>query len=183
MTQPFLGEVRMFGGNFAIRTWAMCDGQLMSIAQNQALFSLIGTSYGGDGVQTFALPNLQSRVTVGEGTGPGLTPRTLGETGGTETVTLQISQIPSHIHGLLASQTTAAAGGEIPSASVILGTPSPSNGHLFTVDDGSQPPPIAGDLVAASCGASGGNQPHSNLMPTLCATYLIALQGVFPSRN
>jgi microcystin-dependent protein len=183
MTQPFLAEIRMFGGNFAIRGWAMCNGQLMSIAQNSALFSLIGTTYGGDGIQTFALPNLQSRVSVGEGNGPGLTPRVIGEASGQENVTLLTTQIPQHMHGLLASQTTAAAGGEVPNANVILGTPSPANGHLYTVNDGSQPPPIAEALVPASCGASGGNQQHPNLMPTLCVTFLIALEGIFPSRN
>lgn len=183
MTQPFLGEVRMFGGNFAIRGWAMCNGQLMSIAQNSALFSLIGTTYGGDGIQTFALPNLQSRVGVGEGDGPGLTPRVIGEASGQESVTLLMTQIPSHMHGLLASQTTAVAGGEVPGANVILGTPSASNGNLYSVNDGTQPPPVANTLVAASCSAAGGNQPHPNLMPTLCVTFLIALQGIFPSRN
>ena len=183
MTEPYLGEIRMFGGNFAPRGWAMCNGQLLSIAQQSALFSLVGTTYGGDGVQTFALPNLQSRVAVGQGNGGGLTPRVLGQTGGSEQVTLQPTQIPQHIHGLIASGTTAVAGGQIPNSSVVAGAPSVGTGHFYTVNDGTQPPPQADALVSASCGYAGGNQPHPNLMPTLCVTFIIALVGMFPSRN
>lgn len=183
MSNIFLGEVRMFGGNFAIRGWAFCNGQLMSIAQNSALFSLIGITYGGDGVQTFALPNLQSRISIGEGNGPGLTPRVIGEPAGTENVTLTVAQMPSHIHMLVASNTVASAGGEAPNGNVVPGKPSPANGELYTVDDGTQPPPTPFTLVAGSCGMAGGNQQHTNLMPLLCVTFLIALQGIFPSRN
>lgn len=183
MSQPFLGEIRMFGGNFAIRSWAFCNGQLMSIAQNSALFSLIGTTYGGDGVNTFALPNLQSRVAVGQGNGTGLTPRIIGEVGGQEAVVLSITQIPQHTHGLTASTTVAVSGGGAPAATLVPGVPSVTASHFYTVDDGTQPPPTPYTLTAGSCGTAGGNQQHSNLMPTLCVSFIIALQGLFPSRN
>jgi microcystin-dependent protein len=103
MANPFIGEIRMFGGNFAPRQWALCDGQLLSIAQYQALFSLLGTTYGGNGVSTFALPNLQGRLALGYGQGPGLSNYALGQTGGSETVTLTTSTMPGHNHSLLAT--------------------------------------------------------------------------------
>lgn len=183
MTQPFLGEIRMFGGNFAPRGWALCNGQLLSISSNSALFSLIGTTYGGDGRTTFALPNLQSQVAVGQGNGIGLTPRDIGQTGGAEIVTLTQQEIPAHSHGLVASTTVAGPGGEAPASSLVLGTTSVTTGHFYTVNDGSQPPPGAGQLNANSCSQVGGNQTHTNLMPTLCVSLIIALQGLFPSRN
>ena len=183
MSQPFLGEVRMFAGNFAPRSWMFCNGQLLAIAQYQALFSLLGTTFGGNGTTNFALPNLQSTIAVGEGTGPGLTPRVLGQTGGTETVTLTTSQIPSHMHALMASTTPAVSGGQAPSATVVLGTPSVTTGVLYTANTGS-PAPSPGVLVGPSVSQMGGNQPHNNLMPTLCISFIIAAQqGIFPSRN
>ena len=182
MSEPFLGEVRMFAGNFAPRGWMFCNGQLLAIAQYQALFSLIGTTFGGNGTTNFALPNLQSTIAVGEGTGPGLTPRVLGQTGGTETVTLTTAQIPAHMHMLGASTTPAVAGGQSPNASLVLGTPSVTTGVLYTNNTGS-PAPIAGTLVNKSVSEVGGNQPHDNLMPTLCVSFIIATQGIFPSRN
>lgn len=182
MTQPYVGEIRMFGGNFAPRNWMLCTGQLLAISQYTALFSLIGTTYGGDGTTNFALPNLQSRVAVGQGSGTGLTPRTIGQVGGTETVALTTAQIPAHTHGLIASQTVATSGGQTPGSSYVLGTPSES-GHFYTVDDGSQPPPTPGNLTASSCSMTGNNLPHENLMPILCVNYIIAINGIFPSRN
>jgi microcystin-dependent protein len=182
MTQPYVGEIRMFGGNFAPRNWMLCTGQLLAISQYSALFSLIGTTYGGNGTTNFALPNLQSRVTVGQGTGAGLTPRTIGEVGGTETVTVSTAQMPAHTHGLIASQTVATGGGQTPGSSYVLGTPS-GNGHFYTLDDGSQPPPTPGNLTSNSCSMAGSSLPHENLMPILCVNYIIAMVGVFPSRN
>ena len=182
MTQPFVGEIRMFGGNFAPRNWMLCTGQLLAIAQYQALFSLLGTTYGGNGTTNFALPNLQSRVTVGQGNGAGLTPRSIGETGGQETITLTTGQMPAHMHGFNASLTVGSSGGQTPSSSVVLGTPSGS-GDFYVLNDGSQPPPTAGTLPAAACSYAGGNQPHENIMPVLCVTYIIAIAGIFPSRN
>ena len=182
MTQPYVGEIRMFGGNFAPRNWMLCTGQLLAISQYSALFSLIGTTYGGNGTTNFALPNLQSRVTVGQGTGAGLTPRTIGEVGGTETVTVSTAQMPAHTHGLIASQTVATSGGQTPGSSYVLGTPS-GNGHFYTLDDGTQPPPTPGNLTSNSCSMAGNGLPHENLMPLLRVNYLIAMVGVFPSRN
>ncbi|HXD45250.1 MAG TPA: tail fiber protein [Pseudolabrys sp.] len=182
MTQPYVGEIRMFGGNFAPRGWMLCNGQLLAIAQYNALFALLGTTYGGNGTTNFALPNLQSRISVGQGNGAGLTPRTLGETGGQETVTLAMTQMPPHMHGLNASLTAAASGGQTPGSTVILGTPNGS-GELYVVDDGSQPPPTVEVLPSASCSQAGGSQPHENIMPVLCVTYIIAINGIFPSRN
>jgi microcystin-dependent protein len=182
MTQPYIGEIRMFGGNFAPRNWMLCQGQLLAISQYNALFSLIGTTYGGDGTTNFALPNLQSRVTVGQGTGAGLTARTIGQTGGQETVMLTTQQIPSHMHALNATTTTAVSGGQTPNSGVTLGTPS-GGGHLYVVDDGTQPPPTAQTLPPASCSPAGNTMPHENLMPVLCVNYIISLTGIFPSRN
>lgn len=183
MAQPFIGQVSIFAGNFAPVGYAMCNGQLMAISQNDALYALIGTTYGGDGVNTFGLPNLQSRVALHQGTGQGLTPRTIGEVGGTETVTLATTQIPNHNHGFVASTTTAVAGGQTPSGTLVPGTPSLPAGRIFAYDDGSQPPPNPKTLESASLSGAGGNQSHNNLMPTLCVSYIIALQGVFPTRN
>jgi microcystin-dependent protein len=183
MTTPYLGQITLFAGNFAISGWAFCNGQLMSISQNTALFSLLGTTYGGDGISTFGLPNLQSRVAAGQGNGAGLSPYVLGQTGGVENVTLTAVQIPPHTHGMTASSTTAVSGGQTPNSSVVPGVTSVSTGHFFAINDGSTPPPTAEKLTAASCGMAGSNQQHTNLMPTLCVTYIIALQGIFPSRN
>lgn len=182
MTQPYVGEIRMFGGNFAPRNWMLCAGQLLSISQYSPLFSLIGTTYGGNGTTNFALPNLQSRVAVGQGSGAGLTPRTIGEVGGTETVAVTTAQMPGHTHGLNASQTVATSGGQTPGSSYVLGTPS-ANGHFYTLNDGTQPPPTAASLTANSCSTAGNGLPHENLMPVLCVNYIIAISGIFPSRN
>jgi microcystin-dependent protein len=183
MTTPFVGQITMFAGNFAISGWAFCNGQLMSIAQNQALFSLLGTTYGGDGISTFMLPNLQSRVAVGQGNGAGLSPYALGQTGGTEGVTLSLQQMPSHTHAFVASTTPAVSGGQTPGSTVVPGVPSVTSGHFYVVNDGTTPPPVSETLTGGACGQSGANQQHSNLMPSLCVTYIIALVGIFPSRS
>jgi microcystin-dependent protein len=183
MTTPFLGQITMFAGNFAISGWAFCNGQTMSISQNTALFSLLGTTYGGDGISTFMLPNLQSRVSVGQGNGAGLSPYVLGQVGGVEGITLSVQQMPSHTHGFVASTTVAVAGGQTPGSAVIPGTPSVTTGHLYVANDGTTPPPISEKLTGGSCGQSGANQQHTNLMPSLCVTYIIALVGIYPSRS
>lgn len=171
MSDPFIGEIRLFAGNFAPRDWAFCNGQLMSIAQNTALFSLLGTMYGGNGQTTFALPDLRGRVPVHMGQGPGLTPRTQGEMAGSETVTLLSSQMPAHSHALRAS--TAAASGSTP-AGALLGATS-----VNSYDSSA-----AGVAMApGAIGNSGGSQPHDNMAPTLTLNYIIALFGIFPSRN
>ena len=178
MVTPFLGEVRTFAGDYAPRNWAMCNGQLLSIAQNTALFSLLGTTFGGNGVQTFALPNLQGTLAISQGSGPGLTPRTLGEVGGTEQVTLLQGNLPIHSHSLNATSQPAAVGN--PSNSVLPGTIA-SPGTLY-INPGT-PTPIPEVFPAITCGIAGQSLPHDNMMPALVITYIIALSGIFPTRN
>jgi len=178
MVTPFLGEVRTFAGNYAPRNWAMCNGQLMSIAQNAALFSLLGTTFGGNGVQTFALPNLQGTLAISQGNGPGLTARTLGEIGGTEQVTLLQGNLPIHSHSLNATSQPAAVGN--PSNSVLPGVIA-SPGTLY-INPGS-PTPTPEVFPAVTCGIAGQSLPHDNMMPALVITYIIALSGIFPTRN
>jgi len=169
MATPFIAEIVMFGGNFAPRGWAFCQGQILSIAQNTALFSLLGTTYGGNGQTTFALPDLRGRVPMQQGSGPGLTPRVLGEQGGTETVTLLITQMPAHNHSLMAK--TAAAGDTLPTGNVF------SEGSFYV------PPPANAVMSPTAIGVSGGSQPHNNMQPFLALNFIIATQGIFPSRN
>jgi microcystin-dependent protein len=172
MSNPFLGEIRMFGGNFAPRGWAFCDGQIMSISQNTALFSLLGTFYGGDGRTTFALPDLRGRVPIQQGQGVGLSLYDLGQIGGEENLTLTAAQMPAHHHNFVS---TANPGLDSPANSV-LGSPT-SGANLYA------PSGPNGTMNAAANAPVGGSQPHPNLMPYLCTSFIIALQGVFPSRN
>ena len=172
MSTPFLGEVRMFAGNFAPKDWALCNGQLLAISQNTALFSLLGTYYGGNGTTNFALPNFQSRVPVGIGQGPGLSNRNLGEFFGQEAVSLAPSQIPIHAHRQLATTNLAS------SAVGPGGAPAKSTStNFYGNGDASL------TFAAAAVGATGGNQPHNNLAPYLTVTFIIATAGIFPSRN
>lgn len=176
MATPYVGEIRMFGGNFAPRSNAFCNGQLIAIAQNTALFSLLGTIYGGNGITNFALPNLQSRAPMHFGQGPGLTDRTIGEQDGVETVTLSIAQVPAHNH-----QATglAAAGNQ----------GSPAGATWATVNVGRNPSPMyappPGNVAMnpSALAQAGGGQPHDNMPPFLVINFIIALQGVFPPRN
>jgi microcystin-dependent protein len=174
MADPFVAEIRIFPFNFAPKGWAFCDGQLMPISQNTALFSLLGTTYGGDGKSNFALPNLQGRAPMHPGQGPGLSIHDLGETAGSETVTLLQSEIPAHSHALMAqgapADTNVPADNSI--ARVIGATP-----YL---------PPAGSPLASMSNQAltpAGGDQPHNNLQPYLTFFFCIALQGVFPPRT
>lgn len=178
MSEPFLGEIRLFGGNFAPRNWALCTGQLLAINQYTALFSLLGTTYGGNGQTTFGVPDLQGRLPVGQGQGGGHTNRVIGQTGGQESVTLTTPEIPNHVHALNAS--TADASTDAVGGSVL---PGKVGGSFYTLNDGSTPPPTAVTMSPAACGSAGNSQAHSNLMPTLCVSYIIALQGLYPSRN
>jgi microcystin-dependent protein len=180
MSTPFIGEIRMFGGGYAPRDWAFCNGQLLSIAQNAALFALIGTTFGGDGVTTFALPNLQSRLPIGEGQGPGLGNRVIGQASGSETVTLTQATMPGHSH--LLNATTAAATTADVSPQVLPGAVT-APATMYTVNDGTPPPPTPQVLGPGSVTPAGGNQAHNNLMPSLCVSFIIAMQGIFPSRN
>ena len=178
MSTPFLAEIRITGFNFAPKGWALCNGQLLSINQNQALFALLGTTYGGNGITTFALPNLQSRVPMHWGNGAGLSQRVIGEVGGEETVTLQSSQVPYHGHALTVVNSPGTTNN--PSGALLAQGKLASNSaqvNTFASAGGSQ---VA---MAPAVGNAGGNQPHSNLPPLECLNYVIALQGIFPSRN
>jgi microcystin-dependent protein len=175
-SNPFLGEIFMAGFNFAPRGYAMCNGQVLPIAQNTALFSLLGTTYGGNGQTTFALPDLRGRVPVHVGQGPGLSPYSLGQNGGTETVTLGANQIPAHNHPLNA--TTAGGDQLLPTDNLIAPD---ALGGTAPFKTGSSGPNTA--MAASSIGQAGGGQPHNNLQPYLVLNFYIAVQGIFPSRN
>jgi microcystin-dependent protein len=175
MSNQFVAEIRIFAGNFAPTGWATCDGQLLPISQNTALFSLLGTTYGGDGKSTFALPNLQGSAPLQQGQGPGLSLRDLGEIGGEQTVTLLQTEMPAHNHTAMAASGT--------------GQPDPTNNAWASGAKG------FGNIYSPSVNASnvqmspfalsiaGGNLPHNNMMPYLCLTFIIAMQGVFPPRS
>lgn len=168
MGQPYVGEIRMFGGNFAPAGWAFCSGQLLPIAENETLFNLIGTTYGGDGQSTFALPNLQSRFPMHQGNG-----FTLAETGGVESVTLTVNQIPNHAH--------------TPNANSAGGSDSPTNNVWAKTTTGKPYVNVAGGVPvafnAATVQNAGGSQPHDNMHPYLCVAFIISLFGIFPSPN
>lgn len=167
---PYIGEIRIVGFNFAPRGWAFCDGSILSIAQNTALFSLLGTTYGGNGQTTFALPNLQGRAAMHPGTGPGLTPRVLGEQTGSSTVTLISNEMPIHSHQALASGNDADASSPIGNAWATAGL------VQYRADSNTVMSPGALPSV-------GGNQAHNNLQPYLVLNFVIALQGIFPPRG
>jgi microcystin-dependent protein len=174
MADPFVAEIRIFPFNFAPTGWAFCDGQLMPLSQNTALFSLLGTTYGGNGQSNFALPDLQGRAPMHPGQGPGLSLHDLGEMGGSETVTLVESEMPAHAHGLQASTQPGedpAPGGEVLGRSVGASLyQTVANQNLV-------------QLAPEALGIHGGSQPHNNLMPYLTFKFCIALQGVFPPRT
>lgn len=177
MSEPFIGEVRMFGGNFAPRGWAFCNGQLMSISQNTALFSLLGTTYGGDGQTTFALPNLQGRFPMHWGNAPGLTQRTLGELSGSESVTLLVNQMPAHTHG--ASAVTTDGNTDNPTGAVWARGVDGSSNPLSNYSDATPNAAMKNGAIAPA----GGNQPTPVMNPFLCVSFIIALEGIFPSRS
>jgi microcystin-dependent protein len=169
--EPFVGEIRLFGFNFAPLGWAFCDGRLLPISQNSALFSLLGTTYGGDGRSTFALPDLRGRVPVSMGTGPGLSPYEIGELGGAENVTLTTNAVPAHNHNIQASDGPASEA-------------KPGGGFLARTNASAYAPTTDGTTLSANAiSTSGGGQPHTNLQPYLVVNFCIALQGIFPSRS
>jgi microcystin-dependent protein len=172
MSEPFIAEIRIFAGNFAPRSWAFCDGQLLPVSQNTALFSLIGTTYGGDGRTTMGLPNLQGRTPMHPGTGPGLTARRLGQVGGVETVTLSEAQMPNHNHQATGSSDAAnqrGPAGNLPAAGGGRGAVAYKNATATAPFE--------------RLTTSGGGQAHNNQQPFLTLNFIIALQGLYPSRG
>jgi microcystin-dependent protein len=172
MSEPFIGEVKIWAGNFAPRNWAFCNGQLLPIAQNTALFSLLGTTYGGDGRTTFALPDLQGRAPMHPGTGPGLTSKRLGEKGGVENVSLATAQIPSHTHNWTAQSRRGdladPVGRDLARA---------SSGNAYHA------PGNVVQMASNAIGETGGGGSHNNMQPYLALSFIIALQGIYPSRS
>jgi microcystin-dependent protein len=172
MSEPFVGEIRMFAGNFAPRGWAFCDGQLLAVSQNDALFSLLGTIYGGDGRTTFGLPDCRGRVPIHAGHGPGLSERRLGARGGAEKVTLTTNQLPSHghpLHGSTANGLQADPGGNVLAGSAVL--------EPYEEETPTAP------MASAAITSVGGSRSHTNLQPFLCINFIIALFGIYPSRH
>ena len=169
MSDPFIGEIRLFGGSFAPLGWAFCNGQSLPIADYDALYNLVGTTYGGDGVTTFALPDLRGRLPLHQGPG-----YTLGQSGGVESVTLTTQQVPSHTHvvnGTSANASTTSPAGNVPA----------TMGAVTTFLYGTDAPPSS--LSPQAVGLTGGNQPHDNLQPYLCVSFIIATAGIYPTPN
>lgn len=181
MASPFVAEIRIFAGNFAPIGWALCNGQLLAISQNTALFSLLGTNFGGNGTSNFALPNLQGSAPLGSGNGAGLTSYVVGQSGGAPTETLITSEIPSHAHTPACFSTSPnpapllSPGGNVWAVTGTRRTPS----SLYKAT----PPATTAAMNAAASGNAGGNLPHNNLQPYLAITFIIALQGIYPARN
>lgn len=172
MAQPYVGEIRMFAGNFAPNGWMFCEGQTLPIAENEVLFQLIGTTYGGDGQETFNLPNLASRVPIHMGTGPDGTTYQIGEMAGTEQVTLTVQQIPNHTHPFLANAGSATTRDPVPN-----NAPSRASGDFYVANLDAVP------LGAQAVAPAGGSQPHENTQPFLCINFIVSLFGVFPSQT
>lgn len=181
MSQPYVGQILMFGGNFAPAGWMMCQGQTLPISENEVLFQLIGTTYGGDGEETFQLPAMGGRVPIHQGTGSGLSTYIIGQSGGTESVTLTTQQIPQHNHQMLVSSGTGGGNSNKPNNQAILADQSgqvPGNGALFVFG---APGGAQQQMAGSSIQGGGGSQPHENVQPYLAVTYIISLFGVFPS--
>ena len=175
MSEPFLAEIKMFAGNFAPRNYALCNGQLLPISQNTALFSLLGTMYGGNGQTTFGLPDLRGRAPMHQGQGPGLTDRVVGENGGEPSVSVIISEMPSHTHGAMG----VAVAGDVAT---------PANTTWASSAGGRTAPPLYQSasnttMNPQAVGIAGGSQPHNNLQPYLTINFIIATAGIFPARN
>jgi len=200
MADPFIGEIRMFCGNFAPNGWALCNGQLMSIQQYSALFSILGTNFGGNGTQTFGLPNLQGRLPMHWGNGAGLSPRTLGQSAGAENATMTVANLPAHSHsavftpsgGAAAQVNVTATIGNLPSAAGNMLGQSPASGPTQAPIYAPPTSPVSGQLAGVSggggggmvaVGATGNGLPVGTISPFLAVTFIIALVGIFPSRG
>lgn len=181
MSGAYLGEIRMFGGNYQPVNWMFCDGRTLFISQNSALFALLGTTYGGNGSTTFNLPDMRGRIPLHQGNGAGLTPRTIGQQIGTELETLNSLQIPAHSHAVNAS--TSAGNTIAPGTGVITGVPVDPGATptMYVIPGTSTVNPAA--MATGSLSSTGGSQAHSNMMPTLAVNYIICVNGIFPSRN
>ena len=173
MSQPFVGEIRIFAGNFAPAGWAFCSGQLLPISENDTLFALIGTTYGGDGQNTFALPDLRGRLPLHNGTGPGLSSYTIGQSGGVENVTITAPQLPAHTHPALCSNGSGS------------NTSNPQAGTWSTADTASYSSGNRSGFMGTpiTTTPAGGSQPHNNVGPFLCLDFIISLFGIFPSQT
>lgn len=178
MSQPYIAQIILFPYTFAPRSWAFCEGQLMSIAQNSALFSIIGTTYGGDGVTTFALPNLSERSAISSGQGPTLSNYVLGQPVGQSTVTISVAQMAGHSHQAFAGNLTTASQTQLTPVAGGWIAPSTQGGHIFSDIAAPQEKLNQSALMIA-----GGSQPHENMQPFLGLHYCIAVEGIFPSRN
>jgi len=176
MSDPYIGEIRMFAGNFAPRNWSFCDGQLLAISQNQELFSLLGTTYGGDGRTTYALPDMRGRLPVHQGTGPGLTNKKIGAKYGIEKVTVTSDQLPIHSHEFKATKNIANT--SVPTNNVVAAQGDADSPYIEAPTDNSK----FQDLNNNTLTATGGNQSHDNMMPSLCVNFIIAMLGIYPSR-
>ena len=172
MATPFLGEIKMFGGNFAPRNFAFCSGQTIAISQNTALFSILGTTYGGNGISTFQLPDFQGRVPMHQGNGAGLTPRVLGEKAGSENVTLLATQMPQHNHAAVTNASSNTANDTLPNNNFL------ASGNQFVNTNNATM-----NANAVTIGQAGGSQPHTNIQPYLVVSFIIGTSGIFPSRN
>lgn len=180
MSEPFIAEILMFGGNFAPRAWAYCDGQILPINSNQSLYSLLGTTYGGDGRTTFALPDLRGRVTVGPGTGPGLSTYKQGQKGGSDTTTLTTANLPVHDHTATAAMNVYdGAGRDVSPVGKVLCNELAGTDNRFLASGGSN----MGDAVTVTVSNNGAGTPMNNMQPYMTLHYIICMQGLFPSRN
>ncbi|HEY3740761.1 MAG TPA: tail fiber protein [Bryobacteraceae bacterium] len=174
MSDQFVAEVRCVGFNFAPKDWAVCNGQILPLSQNTALFSLLGTYYGGNGTSNFALPNLQANVAMGQGNGAGLTPRVIGETGGTSSVTLLQTEMPAHNHRYMIDFGDGPAASGTPNAQAAVSFGAPAFANVTT--------PLTA-FATNALAFTGGNQPHNNMMPYLTLNFVIALVGIYPPRS
>jgi microcystin-dependent protein len=177
MTDPYVAEIKMFGGNFAPTNYALCNGQILAISQNTALFSLLGTTYGGNGTSTFALPNMQGRAPVHVGNGAGIDPVVLGEMGGETSVTLDSTMLPQHTHPISGAVITNSNPGETPASNTLFTNSAPNQLYAQALGTGGL------NLAPQSISMAGGSQPHNNAQPYLAVTFIIALTGIFPARN
>jgi microcystin-dependent protein len=177
MAQPYIAEIKMFGGNFAPNGYALCNGQILAISQNTALFSLLGTTYGGNGQTTFALPNMQGRAPVQQGNGAGINSVSLGEMAGGNNVTLTTGNLPAHTHPISGAVIANSNPGETPASNTLFTNSAPNQLYAPALGTGGL------NLAPQTITMAGGSQPHNNLQPYLAVTFIIALQGVFPARN